>query len=143
MMNQQTEMRDRRIAYALLRATIGMNIAMHGISRLIAGLPAFEGELHRQFAHSFFPAPFLTGFAAFLPWCEAILGFLVLIGFRTREALVGGALLMVVLTFGSCVVQDWSSAGIQLVYALVYALLLSLRGYNGWCVDRLFHRSTL
>lgn len=139
-MDSQAEMWDRETAYALLRATIGVNIAMHGISRLIAGLPVFESELQMQFAHTYLAGSFITGFAAFLPWCEAIIGFVVLIGLRTREALIAGALLMIALTFGSCVVEDWGPAGIQLIYALVYALLLFLRKYNGWSVDAMFHR---
>ena len=31
-------LRDRFIAYALIRIILGTNIAMHGLSRLIAGL---------------------------------------------------------------------------------------------------------
>ena len=35
--------RDMGIAYLLLRATLGLNIFMHGISRLVAGTSIFAG----------------------------------------------------------------------------------------------------
>jgi thiosulfate dehydrogenase [quinone] large subunit len=44
---------------------------------------------------------------------------------------------MVVLTFGSSLVQDWSAAGAQLMYALVLSTLLFLHRYDGWSVDAL------
>ena len=42
---------------------------------------------------------------------------------------------MLVLTFGSSLVQDWAAAGTQLMYALVFSALLFLRRYNSWSVD--------
>jgi thiosulfate dehydrogenase [quinone] large subunit len=42
---------------------------------------------------------------------------------------------MVVLTFGSSLVQDWNAAGIQLMYALVFSALMFLRRYNAWSID--------
>ena len=46
-----------------------------------------------------------------LPAIEALLGLLLLIGLRTRAALVAASLLIMVLTFGSALVQDWPAAG--------------------------------
>ncbi|MGH9648046.1 MAG: hypothetical protein ACRD4E_14645 [Bryobacteraceae bacterium] len=50
---------------------------------------------------------FLAFFAAVLPWCEAIVGALVLIGLFTRMALIAGSVLMTALMFGVCLAQDW------------------------------------
>jgi thiosulfate dehydrogenase [quinone] large subunit len=72
-----------------------------------------------------------------LPFIEGLLGALLLVGLRTRAALIGASLLMVVLTFGSSLVQDWSAAGAQLMYALVLSTLLFLHRYDGWSVDAL------
>jgi thiosulfate dehydrogenase [quinone] large subunit len=38
-------------------------------------------------------------------------------------------------------VQDWSAAGQQLTYALVYSVLLFLLRYNGWSVDACMNRN--
>jgi hypothetical protein len=38
---------DFPLAYALLRATLGVNIAMHGISRILAGVGVFTAALEK------------------------------------------------------------------------------------------------
>ena len=132
--------RDRRAAYALLRIVLGTNIMMHGTSRLLAGPAAFSDKLLAQFAHSPLPSALVRFFGQGLPWIEALFGLLLLIGLRTRAALIGGSLLILVLTFGSSLVQDWHAASTQLLYAAVYAGLLYLLPWNGWAVDSALDR---
>jgi thiosulfate dehydrogenase [quinone] large subunit len=131
---------DRFTAYALLRITLGTNIAMHGLSRLIAGPNAFAAKLSEQFAHAPLPPIMVQFFGQSLPLVEFLFGLLLLIGLRTRAALIGGALLMLVLTFGSSLIQDWQAASTQLLYAAVYAALLFLLRFNGWSLDALLER---
>ncbi len=126
---------DGRLAYALLRATLGMNLLMHGISRALAGSGEFAAKLVLQFEHTPLPAWSVWAFGLTLPAIEAILGLLLLLGLRTRASLIAGSLLILVLTFGSALIQDWSAAGMQLTYAAVYSALLSLERYNGWSID--------
>jgi thiosulfate dehydrogenase (quinone) large subunit len=76
-------------------------------------------------------------FALALPWAESIVGLLVLVGIRTRFALVAGSLLILTLTFGATLNQDWESAGLQLIYAIVYTSLLGFRHHNAFSVDGL------
>jgi thiosulfate dehydrogenase [quinone] large subunit len=135
-----SDSQDQRIAYALLRIVVGVNLTMHGVSRMLVGPGAFAARLVGQFAHSPLPAWSVWGFGMVLPAIEALLGMLLLIGLRTRATLIAGMLLIMVLTFGSALVQDWPAAGLQLTYALVYSALLFLLRYNGWsldaCIDR-------
>jgi thiosulfate dehydrogenase [quinone] large subunit len=127
--------RDIAIAYLLLRATLGLNIFIHGVSRIFVGLSAFAGSLVPMFQKTFLPAWSVYTFGLTLPWAEALIGFLVLVGLRTRVALIGGSLLMFILTFGSTLRQDWQSAGLQLTYAAIYAALLASRQNNLYSVD--------
>jgi thiosulfate dehydrogenase [quinone] large subunit len=60
------------------------------------------------------------GFGYVLPIVEALVGACVLFGFQTRRALILGSVLMLVLTFGSTLRQDWPIVGIQLMYSLIY-----------------------
>jgi thiosulfate dehydrogenase [quinone] large subunit len=60
---------------------------------------------------------------------------LILIGLRTRAALIAASLLIIVLTFGSSLLQDWNATGIQLTYALVYSALIFLHQHDGWSID--------
>jgi thiosulfate dehydrogenase [quinone] large subunit len=132
---------DERLAYALLRAVVGINLLMHGVSRTIAGSGEFAAKLVMQFEHAPLPAWSIWAFGLTLPSIEGILGILLLIGLRTRASLIAASLLIMVLTFGSALLQDWSAAGTQLTYAAVYAALLFLRRHNGWSVDAWLARS--
>jgi len=122
-------------AYCLLRLTLGVNILMHGASRIASGLPHFVAGLMKEFAASPLPAPLVHAFAYTLPWSELFIGAAILFGLWTRPALVLGALEIFVLTFGEGLLQKWSVAGIQLLYAVVYAILLAFVGYNRWSID--------
>jgi thiosulfate dehydrogenase (quinone) large subunit len=137
----ESDIRERRTAYALLRLAVGVNLTMHGISRLISGPGEFAAKLVIQFTHAPLPAWSVWGFALMLPSLETILGLLILLGLRTRAALIAATLLIAVLTFGSAIVQDWNSAGIQLTYAMAYSALLFLSRYNGWSIDTWMQRS--
>ena len=131
---------DERLAYALLRIVVGMNLMMHGVGRALAGPAAFSLKMGEQFAHTPLPSWSVHQFALILPFIEGLLGTLLLVGLRTRAALIGASLLMAVLTFGACLVQDWAAAGTQLMYALVLSALLFLHRYDGWSVDALISR---
>ncbi|HEY2039401.1 MAG TPA: MauE/DoxX family redox-associated membrane protein [Edaphobacter sp.] len=132
---------DEKIAYALLRAVAGTNLLMHGVSRLLAGPEAFSAHLTEQFAHSPLPEAVVRGFGSVLPPIEGLIGLLLLIGWKTRWALIAASLLMLVLTFGSSLIQNWSAAETQLMYALVFSVLLFLRRYNSWSVDGCWNRA--
>lgn len=135
------ETSDERLAYALLRIVAGTNLLMHGVSRWLAGPAVFAAKLMEQFAKTPLPEWSVRSFGLMLPTIEALLGLLMLIGLRTRAALVGASLLMMVLTFGSALMQDWNITGMQLMYALVFSVLLFLRRYNAWALDRRSERA--
>ena len=107
------------LAFLLLRLTLGLNICMHGVSRLVTGPAAFANSLVPMFKNTPLPAWGVHIFGLILPWAEAILGFLLLIGFCTSAALLASSLLILILTFGTTLRQDWSTAGVQLIYAAV------------------------
>jgi thiosulfate dehydrogenase [quinone] large subunit len=129
---------DLSLAYALLRVTLGTNIALHGISRILAGPAIFVAALTKQFGSTVLPHLAVLGFGYALPWLEALIGLLILFGALTRMALIAGALLIVLLTFGSTLHQDWDIAGLQLIYAAVYFVLIGFRRFNSFSVDGLF-----
>jgi thiosulfate dehydrogenase [quinone] large subunit len=126
---------DSSLAYALLRITLGLNIFMHGTSRLLAGVGNFVSGMIKLFQGTVLPTAVVVPFGYALPWLEAGLGFLIIVGFRTREALVAGSLLMLALTFGTALRQDWDVAGVQLLYSAVYAALIAALRYNRLSVD--------
>jgi thiosulfate dehydrogenase [quinone] large subunit len=78
-----------------------------------------------------------------LPWVEILLGGLVLFGVSLRLALFGGAFLIFLLTLGSSLLQDWNAAGLQLIYAMIYAGLLAFRAKDCLSVDSLLRIADL
>jgi thiosulfate dehydrogenase [quinone] large subunit len=134
-----TEVRQEnmRRSYALLRIALGLNICMHGAVRWRAGLTTFAGSLVPMFQQAPLPVWSVYAFGCILPVVEAIIGACVVFGFQTRRALIAGSILMLVLTFGSTLRQDWPTVGIQLSYSVAYSLLLAAIEFNSYCVDRL------
>jgi thiosulfate dehydrogenase [quinone] large subunit len=102
---------------------------------LLRAHPSSLPQLVPLFQKTFLPAWLVYAFGLSLPWAEALLGLLVFIGLRTRAALIGGALLMLILTFGTTLRQDWQNAELQLIYAAVYAALLAGRHNDLYSLD--------
>jgi thiosulfate dehydrogenase [quinone] large subunit len=131
---------DANLAYCMLRATLGLNICIHGVSRILQGSAAFANSLVGMFQKTPLPAWSVHLVGLGLPWTEMILGALVLVGMRLRFALAAGSLLIFILTFGSALRQDWDIAGL-LTYAAVYAALLAFREKDWFSLDSLMlHR---
>jgi thiosulfate dehydrogenase [quinone] large subunit len=112
---------DEALAYGILRLTLGVNILLHGATRLYAGVGAFVSTTVEQFSRTPLPAASVRLFATALPLLEAAVGLLILIGLWTRWALAGGALLISALVFGTALRGDGAPLGIQMVYAVTSA----------------------
>lgn len=137
--NTQT---DERIAYGFLRFVFGLNICFHGLSRLLGDHQAFLAYLNKSLAPAVLvPKAAVPVFAAVLPWVEALVGLLLLLGLFTRIALMAGFLVMILLMGGVTLAQDWETAGLQLIYCLVYFILLTFLGRNYFSLDSLLQRS--
>jgi thiosulfate dehydrogenase (quinone) large subunit len=136
----RTSTTDRRIAYALLRVVFGVDIFFHGLSRLLGDHAAFLAYLSQQMAKAPISKALLPPFAAALPWTEAGIGLLLLLGLFTRFALVAGSLEIIVLMAGITLAQNWEVAGIQLIYCAIYFVLLTHRGRNFYSLDTLIAR---
>jgi thiosulfate dehydrogenase (quinone) large subunit len=135
-MNGNIERSDIGLAVALARVGLGVNIALHGWTRVFK-FHEFSAHIEKQFANSMLPQPLVDASAYGIVGCECIVGLLLLVGLALRFALCAGSLLMIVLLFGTCLIQDWSAAGDQLIYLAYYAALVALRGLDRWSLDRL------
>jgi thiosulfate dehydrogenase [quinone] large subunit len=129
--------RDAVLGYLALRICLGVNIAMHGVARLLAGPSVFIEAITKQFAHTPLPPWSVQAFGFSLPWIESVIGLMILGGIATRYVLLCGGLLIAVLTFGSTLTQQWEIAGTQLIYAVAFSLLLVWRRHNLISIDGL------
>jgi thiosulfate dehydrogenase (quinone) large subunit len=120
---------ERALAQALLRWTLGFNLVGHGLNRL--GHPRqFADGMANDFAHTFLPRALVLAIGWMLPFLEPLIGALLVTGFLTRWALLVGALSVVALSFGTALLGRWEVLTEQLVYAVVYFLLLSRLEYD-------------
>lgn len=125
---------DRRLAYAMLRFTMGLSILMHGLVRL-PHLGAFADGTAKLFMETPLAGFIVRLFALSLVFVETAVGLLILLGLWTRLALLLGALTMAALVFGTALRSDWNTLAIQMLYALIYAVLISTREYNQYSLD--------
>jgi thiosulfate dehydrogenase [quinone] large subunit len=138
--NTQT---DERIAYGLLRFVFGLNICFHGLTRLLGDHQAFLVYLTKSLAPAILvPKAAIPPLAAVLPWLEAFLGLLLLLGLFTRFALIAGFLVMILLMAGVTLAQDWATASLQLMYCLIYFILLTFLSRNHFSLDSLLRPSS-
>ncbi len=93
---------DRALACLLLRLALGLNIAMHGVTRfLLTGVSQFVKATTALFQNTPLPYWQVRAFATALPYLEFLVGVLLILGFWTRFALTAGSLLMLALIFGT------------------------------------------
>jgi thiosulfate dehydrogenase (quinone) large subunit len=130
---------DRKLAYLMLRFTLGLDIFMHGVVRL-PHLSAFADGMVKQFAETPLPAAVVRPYALSLVFVEAILGLLLLMGLGTRWSLLLGAAMIASLVFGTALRSDWNNLAIQMLYAFIYAALIAGREYNSYSVDARIQR---
>ena len=128
------------IAYLLLRLSLGLVIFLHGVVRLAGHYQQFVASTERSFAQTPLPAGAVHFALLCIPWVEAVLGFFILTGLLTRLALIGGALLMMVLLFGKCMEQDWTVVASQLWYSFLFFVLLAYSEMNRYALDRVMGR---
>ncbi|HEY1994469.1 MAG TPA: DoxX family protein [Edaphobacter sp.] len=134
---------DKSLAYALLRISLGVNFAGHGLIRIYNGVGAFASATAEHLAKSPLPHSIAYGFSYAIPFLEAVLGLTLILGIFTRVSLVCGAIFMMLLTIGVTANQQWDVAGQQLLYSIVFFLLLYLIEHNALALDNYLHTTPL
>jgi thiosulfate dehydrogenase [quinone] large subunit len=132
---------DKSLAYALLRIAFGVNFAGHGLIRIYNGVGAFAATTAEHLAKSPLPHSLTYAFSYAIAFLEAILGLTLILGVFTRIALVCGAIFMMALTLGVTANQQWDVASQQLLYNVVFFLLLFFIEHNALALDN-YLRST-
>ncbi|HME08793.1 MAG TPA: DoxX family protein [Bryobacteraceae bacterium] len=128
--------RDRALAYAVFRFTLGVNILLHGLQRILGGIDSFVQKTMPEFANAPLPGVLVHAFLVVLPVLELGLGLLITVGWLTRWALFFGGLMICALAMGTALRGDWNTLTQQMIYAIVYYLLLAHVGEDRFSVDR-------
>jgi thiosulfate dehydrogenase (quinone) large subunit len=132
---------DRALACFFLRITLGLNIALHGITRIfIGGVTQFVNATLTQFQNTPLLAWQVRAFATVVPYAELLLGVLLFAGLWTRWALSAGSLLMMALILGTALRSEWNILFLQMFYSFLYFVLLMCRQYDSFSVDGLLRK---
>ena len=129
-------MNDKALAYTLFRVFMAINMFWHGAIRLGPAYSAFVEATQAQFAETWLPMWLVTLEARLIPGVEVAVGVLLLVGFKTRWALVAAMILMYTLVFGMIILQNWEIVARHLIYALSLYVLLHNIEFNAHSLDR-------
>ena len=128
---------DAALGYGLLRLTLGVDFLFHAYQRWFDPAGFIDGIV-RDFARTPLPVWSVRLFAASTLGWEPFVGLLLVLGLWTRLALVAGGLLIVALVFGTALRAQYTVLSEQLIYALLFFVLLLFRsGHDRFGLDGL------
>jgi thiosulfate dehydrogenase (quinone) large subunit len=137
--------RSRQWAYFILRVSLGINMFVHGTGRMYQGVHNWVATTEKLFIGNILPMWLVHGFLTILPFMEAAIGVLLVLGLWTHWALVWEGFVLIVLLFGMGLRADFAAiptAGAvvarQMVYLLTFYVLLAMINYNRFSLDTLF-----
>jgi thiosulfate dehydrogenase [quinone] large subunit len=131
---------NNTITFVLLRLGIALSMFGHGFVRM-PKLEKFSGWMVGNFQKSILPDWMVVPFSYVLPIAELLVGILLLIGLFTRGALIGGAVVMLALIFGTTLIESWDSLPSQLIHLAYCALLIGyVEQYNGYSLDKVINK---
>ncbi len=109
-------MNDFKTLFFFLRLPVAVSLLGHGLVRL-PKLASFSEWMVSSMEKSFIPDFLIIPFSYVLPILETIIGASLLIGFQTKYTIYAGLVLMSILIFGSCSIENWSAIEAQLLHA--------------------------
>ncbi|WP_025666238.1 DoxX family membrane protein [Aquimarina megaterium] len=126
-------------AYLLLRLAMGTNLLAHGLVR-IPKIETFSNWMINLYKEVVLPEIFISSFAKILPFAELTIGIFLIFGLFTYRTCLAGGILMIILIFGSCLVEQWEWVGFQMVYVLFFYLLIDTTQNNPFSIDNLLQK---
>jgi thiosulfate dehydrogenase [quinone] large subunit len=130
--NDQNYMKP--LSFVFIRLAIGISMFGHGLVR-IPKLNSFSEGMVGNFSQSYLPTQLVTPFSLVLPFLELFLGIALLLGWKTRIAGIGGALLMLLLMFGTSMIENWSALPSQMIHLLFFVLVHEFHQVNTFSLD--------
>ena len=116
-------------SFFFIRLPLAVSMLGHGLVRL-PKLETFSNWMVSAMEKSFLPQALVLPFSYVLPFAEAIIGLLLLIGFRLQWTLWAGLILMSLLILGSCSIENWDAVGVQLIHSVYFVIILVLAEQN-------------
>lgn len=115
-------MKDFKTTFFFMRLPLAVSLLGHGLVRL-PKLTSFADGMVSSMESSILPGGLVLAFGYILPFIEAVLGLLLLLGYQTRYTLYGALALMGILILGSSTIENWGAVQAQLLHG-IYAVAL-------------------
>jgi thiosulfate dehydrogenase [quinone] large subunit len=128
-------MSNQVLAYTMFRLFMGLNMFLHGAVRLGPNYQKFIDWTQGVFENTWLPEWLVTLEAHLIPGVELLIGILLIIGFKTRFAVILGFVLMASLVFGMNIVQDWELVNRHLIYVIAFFILMYHMELNKFSID--------
>jgi thiosulfate dehydrogenase [quinone] large subunit len=128
-------MKEKNIAYSLIRVIIGVSMLGHGLVR-IPKIVKFSEGLVSKFADSMIPEIVIAPFGYALTIAEFLIGLFLVMGLFTKKAALAGIVVMISLVLGSTLIENWSVLNSQLIHAAFFAFLIWFLPLNYYSLDR-------
>ena len=125
--------------YLLLRLAVGASMFGHGLVRL-PKLHTFSNWMVGSFEKSLLPKVLVVPFSYALPIAEFFIGLLVIMGLFTQQSLTAGGFVMIILIFGTAMIENWEALPSQLIHIAFFALLLQFVASNSMALDNVFKK---
>lgn len=126
----------KALSFVFIRLGIGISLFGHGLVR-IPKLNAFSNGMVSNFSQSYLPGQLVMPFSLTLPFLELVIGLLLIIGWKTKLAGISGAILMLVLMFGTTMIENWGALPSQMIHLLFLVLVYEFHEKNSFAVDRI------
>jgi thiosulfate dehydrogenase [quinone] large subunit len=141
----------RRLAYVILRVSLGINMFMHFAGRFHTGLQNWVAATEKPFVDSVLPMWIAHSWLTILSPIEGVVGILLIFGLWTLWTLVAEGVVMTVLVFGISLrahfyVSSPATAGLtatvsqQMIYLLTIFALLAMVQENHFSLDTLIDK---
>lgn len=109
-------MKNFKTAFFFLRLPVAVSLLGHGLVRL-PKLQAFSDWMVTTMEKSAIPTALIVPFSYILPVAEAVIGILLLINFKMKYTLYASLVVMSLLIFGSCSIENWAAIEAQLLHS--------------------------
>ena len=123
--------------FLILRLAIAVSMFGHGLVRL-PKLSNFSQWMVGSFEKSMMPKILVLPFSYVLPIAEFTIGLLLLAGLFTKPAAFAGAVVMLILLFGTAMIENWDAIPSQLLHLILFAVLLQFITNNSYALDTIF-----
>lgn len=127
------------LSYLMLRLVAGISFFGHGLVRL-PKLTAFSQWMTGSFSKSMLPKSLVTSFSYALPIAEFIIGLLLISGLFSQKAIIVGFAVILLLMFGTCLIENWEALPSQMIHAIILVALYQFIAANSISLDQFFKK---